>query len=304
MCVMKTEAPKPSGYLVTAGVDWARRRFVEANIGKTKENFYQSYGDLVDVFLARRLEVAQQIQEAGGVKTINNWGRPNGVLCESGLFVPVSEILSRAVLSEEIDPPPGSPTGTRMTRHIVAWFGGGMATSNGQDVMDNADKIDNYALPNEGGVNLIFAPNYTPRHVGITEEIKVTIDGLNDSHIESAKFALIAQSYDLDDQRRSVPGLDLETLGDRSIKPYAESLQLMFMATSLMQQGERIYYDWVPYYEERHSRGTDIRSGEDLIRKVIRFNELLRFVYAQVVGEVRTSDEGVVVDSSPRQISG
>lgn len=279
------EKPLPSGALVGRGAEWALGRFIEANSGGYRDHVYQSFNGLVDVFLARRLQVARQIAEEGGIEGVNNLGRPNGILCRSGLFIPLSGILSVVALEEEINPPRESPPRTRMVHRITAWFGGGMATSNSKT---DLDKIDNYALPINGGINLIFTPNYVPEYVGITEDIETSVEGIGDEpHHSGTDYLIQSHSYSLDDQRRiTSPVFDPgELVGGTSFTPKNKDLLLDFQVSALFKKGERIYSDWVSYFKEKYSLGTEIRTGDDSMINLLRFSQLYRFVYQEIVGQ-------------------
>ena len=60
-----SEAPLPSAALVGEAVDWAQKKAIEVNSGLYTENVHGIYHGLVEIFVARRLEIARLIEDEG-----------------------------------------------------------------------------------------------------------------------------------------------------------------------------------------------------------------------------------------------
>ena len=275
-----SEAPLPSAALVGEAVDWAQKKAIEVNSGLYTENVHGIYHGLVEIFVARRLEIARLIEDEGGVEFVLDRSRRNGIQCKSGRFIQASEILSHRAFYEPIDPPSGTPAGTEMQRSIVVWFGGEHV------VMEPwiFRKIDENPMWTQA-LEMVFTPGYFPQSIGITEVIETSAEGSEETPEEfSEHYILISERMGYHHPRPS-PEYDPIILGNTPlIIPYDSlGLGLRFPASTLVRQNAEIRSILVDYYWERISLGTEIKTDINSVNKLLRFMELASFAYKRVL---------------------
>ncbi len=250
MSKAENDTPQPPEDLVLEGQRWAFRQQLSERTEDMQEYLRKLFALGVEIFQVHRDQIVSRIEEAGGVeKIINEYADSayaiRAIQCKNGEIIPADEVLSRAVLEQQLPPIDNIPK-ARQTYGIRILF----------------DGLSNVGF-NHVTLQRFLHPDYFPHEIIINEFVGTEYDF-------GESYAIRSYSLKGKEWRPSIGGIDLGFV----------KADMEFTATreSKKPDGEidRHMALYVDGYSIKDPTGTQVR--------LMRFCELLNYSYQTIVG--------------------